>query len=185
VFSSTAALDQVVEPGPRVSGRWIGYHVAAIIMILDQATKRIAQVLLAPGQFVPWFRHDVGWQLVYNDGGPFGVDAPSWFFLAVMVVVTIIVARTLTRSTPAVTAVAYGMLLAGALGNNALDRVFRSAAPGATGLFHGRVIDFIAVDLPLYGPFPRFNVADISITIGFVLLAVQLLREKSTETLGS
>ena len=43
-------------------------------------------------------------------------------------------------------------------------------------------MDFVAVELPTWlgplgGSFPRFNVADMAITVGFVLLAWDLLRE--------
>jgi signal peptidase II len=66
--------------------------------------------------------------------------------------------------------VAYGMLLAGAIGN-VLDRLFR---PGDPDLWYGGyVVDFVA-----WGTFPRFNVADSAITVGFLLLVVALWREE-------
>ncbi|MEY3020211.1 MAG: lipoprotein signal peptidase, partial [Actinomycetota bacterium] len=60
---------------------------------------------------------------------------------------------------------AYGLLLAGALGN-AIDRLVRAGGPG---FGRGYVVDFVA-----WGGFPRFNVADSAITIGFLLLVVAL-----------
>ena len=86
------------------------------------------------------------------------------------VVVTAIVVRNLPHAPGLRSAWAYGLLLAGAIGN-ALDRVFRSGDPGDPSFFHGHVIDFVA-----WGGFPRFNVADIAITIGFGLLVLDLWR---------
>lgn len=144
---------------------------AAIALVFDQATKELAETLLVRSRLVDWLADGWGWQLVYNPGGAFGFGAPTAFFLGVTVVVTVIVVRNLPRTTRMGGAVAYGLLLAGALGN-ALDRVFR-----APGFLRGEVVDFIAIRLPFYGDFPRFNVADMAIISGFVLLMVALWRE--------
>ncbi len=158
---------------------WLGYHVAAAMVILDQATKRVAEVVLDRGVEVPLLGSHVGWQLVYNPGGAYGISAPSWFFLVVTVVVTVIVVRNLPLAPGLRSATAYGFLLAGAIGN-ALDRVFRAGFADDPSFFHGHVIDFVA-----WGSFPRFNVADISITFGFVLLVLDLWRsEHEPDELG-
>jgi signal peptidase II len=149
----------------------VGLLVASALVVLDQATKELAEAWLVPGRFVPWLSDAVGWQLVYNPGGAFGVPAPAWVFLVVTVAVVAIVVRTLPRSPSVTGAVAYGMLLAGAIGN-VLDRLFR---PGDPDLWFGGgyVVDFVA-----WGTFPRFNVADSSITVGFLLLVVALWGEE-------
>lgn len=154
---------------------WVGYQVAAVAVVLDQATKRVAEVVLDRGVEIPFLSDDIGWQLVYNPGGAYGIDMPSWFFLVVTVVVTAIVVRNLPEAPSLRAATAYGLLLAGALGN-AVDRVFRGGDPGDPAFFHGHVIDFVA-----WGSFPRFNVADIAITIGFALLVLDLWRGQDDE----
>lgn len=157
-----------------------GSLTAAISLILDQATKRIAELELVRGRPVPVISDVFGWQLIYNDGGAFGFPAPSWFFLAVTVIVTVIVVRNLPVVQRPTQAYAYGLLLAGAIGN-ATDRVFRTGDPGDPRFFHGHVVDFIAMRLPIYGEFPRYNIADVSITAGFVLLLVSLYLEERAE----
>lgn len=152
---------------------WLGYQVAASVVLLDQATKRVAEAVLDRGVEVALLGSHIGWQLVYNPGGAYGISAPSWFFLIVTVVVTVIVVRNLPVAPGLRSATAYGLLLAGALGN-ALDRVFRGGFADDPSFFHGHVIDFVAINLGPLGSFPRFNVADISITFGFVLLVVDL-----------
>jgi signal peptidase II len=148
----------------------IGSIVALVLIVLDQVTKEIAEALLEHGRFVPLLGEHIGWQLVYNQGGAFGIPAPHWIFLIVTVIVVVVVARALPRTRSKVTATAYGMLLAGAVGN-VIDRIFRE---GATDVFGGgAVVDFVA-----WGTFPRFNVADSAITVGFALLVIGLWREE-------
>jgi signal peptidase II len=150
----------------------VGLLVATAFIVLDQATKELAEALLEPATFVSLIGDGVGWQLVYNPGGAFGLPAPAWLFIVVTVVVTAIVARTLPHTRSYLQASAYGLLLAGALGN-AIDRVVRPSTTGRDGFFDGEVVDFVA-----WGTFPRFNVADSAITVGFVLLVVALWREE-------
>lgn len=178
-----ASLTPQAQAGPDGSGRHpvphpmaipVGVIAAAALVVLDQATKELAEMLLRPGVFVPWLGSRVGWQLVYNPGGAFGVPAPSWLFLGVTAVVTVIVARALPRTTSLLHAAAYGLLLAGALGN-VVDRLFRAGPPSRSGFADGYVVDFVA-----WGSFPRFNLADSAITVGFVLLVLVLWQEERT-----
>jgi signal peptidase II len=153
----------------------VGLLAATILVVLDQATKELAEARLVHGEFVPLLGRHVGWQLVYNPGGAFGMPAPPWVFLVVTVVVVAIVAKTLPSTTSLLQASAYGLLLAGALGN-VLDRLLRAGDDRA---FGGHVVDFVA-----WGSFPRFNVADSAITVGFALLVLALWREERRHRSG-
>lgn len=164
------------DDAPRSASRLpivLGVLVAAAVIVLDQATKQIAEYHLELGEYVPLFGDAVGWQLVYNPGAAFGVPVPVWVLLIVTVLIVVIVARALPRTTSLLQACSYGLLLAGGLGN-AIDRLLRPNRIGeVTGFFQGDVIDFVA-----WGTFPRFNVADSAITVGFVLLTVSLWLEE-------
>lgn len=150
----------------------VGLTVAAVLVGLDQLTKVLAERLLEPGRFVPMLGDRIGWQLVYNPGGAFGLPAPAWIFLVVTVVVIVVVARILPRTSSSWQAAAYGLLLAGAIGN-VIDRLVRDGGPGRPAVGGGEVVDFVA-----WGSFPRFNVADSAITVGFVLLVLTLWWEE-------
>jgi signal peptidase II len=175
-----------VDDGPATAGRADDRRVAVrrarrrvVVSLLiamglvaaDQATKELALARLAPGRFVSLIGPDVGWQLVFNPGGAFGLPAPHWVFLVVTVVVVVLVVRAVPSVPSLLQAASYGMLLAGALGN-AIDRVTRPGDPSIA-FGGGYVVDFVA-----WGTFPRFNVADASITVGFVLLLVALWRDE-------
>ena len=155
---------------------WMAYGLALVTVILDQLTKAwILSQGLIPGESIPvlpFFRLT----LVYNPGVSFGLLAASgpgrWllvlFALAVVVAVGVW-ARSLTKALPAV---ALGLIMGGALGNNIIDRVR-----------FGRVTDFL--DFSALG-FPWvFNVADAAINIGVAVLLVEVLlggRDKDKTT---
>lgn len=171
------------DDAPRSASRLpivLGVLVAAAVVVLDQATKQIAEHHLDLGEYVPLFGDAVGWQLVYNPGAAFGMPVPVWVLLIVTVLIVAIVARALPRTTSLLQATSYGLLLAGGLGNG-IDRLVRPNRIGdVTGFFQGDVIDFVA-----WGSFPRFNVADSAITVGFVLLTVSLWLEERAMQAGS
>ncbi len=164
---------------PAVGGWTItGLLVTAGVLILDQATKHLALAHLTPAGREVDVPGPLVFELVFNDGGAFGVDAPSWLFLIVTVVVIVLVARTLPKVRWPSHSVAYGLLLGGALGN-AIDRVVRSGDPGDARFLNGHVVDFISSHrfpewLGSY-QFPTFNVADVAITAGFIVLVTFMI----------
>ena len=106
------------------------------------------------------------WTLQRNPGAAFGIfrRAPALFtVLAIVIAAAIIVAAPRVRDR--LHALAFGLVLGGALGNLA-DRLFRSPGP-----FRGRVIDFID-----FRVWPTFNLADAAVVIGALLLAFASFR---------
>ena len=145
---------------------WMAYGLALLTVILDQVSKAwILGMGMIPGESVrvlPFFKLS----LVYNPGISFGLLAASgagrWllvlFALAVVIAVGVW-ARSLTKPLPAV---ALGLIMGGALGNNIIDRVR-----------FGRVTDFL--DFSGLG-FPWvFNVADAAINVGVAVLLIEVL----------
>ena len=115
---------------------------------------------------------DVLWtlrfQLAINYGASFSLGAGfgAWIGLLALVFVGVLVWKgSSVRSR--LGAIALGMIVGGALGN-VLDRAFR----GDAGFFHGGVIDFIDFQW-----WPVFNVADIGVVCGAVLLVISTLRD--------
>ncbi|MGH3442449.1 MAG: signal peptidase II [Nitriliruptorales bacterium] len=154
------------------AGPWqVAGLVGAGGAIIDQATKRLAVQALGSGRVVdlPGPFH---FQLTFNAGAAFGIPAPWWLFPAVTVLVLLLVSRSLGRARGFIEPIAYGLLVAGALGN-ITDR-FTRPHPGGVG--RGEVVDFIASTF-----FPTFNVADVWINIGFGLLLVAAYRHERAE----
>ncbi|MBW3662204.1 MAG: signal peptidase II [Actinobacteria bacterium] len=153
-------LARVEAAGAGRSAVFLGLMTAAVAFLFDQQTKHLAVNQLSRTRPVEALG-PLRFHLTFNEGGAFGTTVPGgrWFFLIVTVVVVVIVVRNLPTVERGGQAVAYGLLLAGALGN-AADRVFRG---------DHRVVDFL--QLPGW---PIFNIADVAITSGFLLLLLLL-----------
>lgn len=130
----------------------------AAVVLVDQLTKEWALRSLADGPVhVVW---TLRFNLSINSGIAFGLGRGLGPVLVVagVAVVALLVAFTRSTRMGALTAVAVGLVVGGAMGNLA-DRVFRD---------QGGVVDF--VDLQWW---PIFNVADAAISVGAVLLVLR------------
>lgn len=181
----SADLDAPLPWEPQLLTRgWqltVGGIIGALWLLIDQATKALAAKLLAPaGAVRQELPGPITLQLTFNDGGANGYDAPWWFFIVVTIVVTVLVLARLPQIRSTLESIAYFMLLGGAWGNG-LDRIFRTGDPGDPRFFHGHVVDSLAS-----ARFPTFNIADVAITLGFLLLMVVLFRDEGVrESAGS
>lgn len=145
---------------PNRKARW--YSVALIVLAIDQAAKAFIDL-----------KTPLGWTLevttffnlvhVLNPGAAFSFLAGAggwqrWFFLVIALGASIWLAWMLARPVRSLEALAYSLILGGALGN-AFDRAAR-----------GHVIDYL--DFHVRGMhWPAFNIADMAITGGAVALA--------------
>ncbi len=141
--------------------------VAAVIAVLDQVTKHLAESRLVPGERVDVLGEVLGFRLFYNSGAAFSLGTsitPVLTAFACLAVVAMLVALARTWSTW--WAVSVGVLLGGALGN-VTDRLLR-----APGVGRGEVVDFL--ELPRW---PIFNVADMAVVSGAVLIVLLSVRD--------
>ncbi len=149
--------------GARARAWRLAGAVCGVVVALDQGAKAVVEARVVPGQDV----HVLGplsLTLVHNRGVAFGLASGGGGALIALTVgalafVGVLFARHPTR--PGMW-LAVGLLAGGALGNLA-DRVRVDA-----------VTDYVA-----FLSWPPFNLADASITVGVVLLALAYLREPS------
>jgi signal peptidase II len=147
------------------------WPVIVLVAVLDVVTKAMAVQALAP-QRIP---HEVLGEyvrltLVYNPGAAFGLHLgpqSRWIFTALTLVALVILWRlyraTQRGDTPRVLALA--LVCAGAVGN-LIDRL-------RSGL---GVVDFLDVGVGATR-WPTFNVADMAVSVGAILLAWVLWQE--------
>ena len=144
---------------PNVKWLWI----SLLVVVLDQASKQIAETQLTPHQAVnllPYF----DWYLTYNTGAAFSFLADAggwqrWLFTAIAIIMSVLIVQWI-RKLPAedtLAAISLSLILGGAIGN-LIDRIYL-----------GHVIDYIQIWLGAY-PFPAFNIADAAISVGAALL---------------
>lgn len=160
------------------NARWL--WLSALVVLLDQGTKWLAEALLVPHQPVAVLPL-VNLTLMYNEGAAFSFLAGAggwqrWFFVAIALLMTLVLALWLLRLAAGerLTAVALALVVGGAVGN-LIDRVLT-----------GRVVDFIDVSLPfiplrMFNPWPAFNIADSAISIGVVLMLVLAFRKEPAQ----
>lgn len=170
---SAAKSEPTVTPGGPGEGRRALVYggLVGVIVALDAYTKALAQSTLPPYEPVPVLGDVLRLTYIYNPGAAFGMHLGqhSRFLFLGLTVVVLIVLFGWYRSTPAsdrLRLIAIATVSGGAIGN-LIDRV-RSARG---------VVDFLDIG---YGAvrWPVFNVADIAVTIGALLLAVSLWREE-------
>ena len=142
--------------------------IAAIIVLLDQVSKAWALRDLADGRIthVIW---TMQFNLTFNRGMAFSRGTGIGPIIGVIgLVVVVLLLLSLRRADNALTRVATGLIVGGAVGN-ILDRLFRGS-----GWMRGAVIDFIDFQW-----WPVFNIADMAIMIGAATMVVAMLKYNS------
>jgi signal peptidase II len=144
------------------------------IMVADLVTKRWALDALALergellGGLVPL-------TLAFNKGAAFGIrigEDSRWFFVPVTIIALVLLATLFRQAADRdhLRVVSISLIVSGAIGN-LWDRV----------RWDRGVVDFIGpIDLGLWD-FPIFNVADMAITCGAVLLAISFWFEEQED----
>lgn len=145
--------------------------LSVLVLIGDRLTKDFFEGSLSMYQQIVVIPDYFSWTLAYNTGAAFSFLADAagwqrWFFAGIAVVVSAVLVVWLKRlkRNETLLAVALTMVLGGALGN-LYDRVVL-----------GHVVDFILVHWQNRWYFPAFNLADTFITIGAILLALDMFK---------
>ncbi len=140
------------------------------LIFMDQLSKAVAVSTLTFGRDVvllPFFN----FRLEYNSGCAFSLFSlrnsrgNNWFLIgAGLVIVVLFIVVAVTRIWNKQSAFSEVILLSGGLGN-LLDRIFT-----------GAVIDFMDLHWEGYH-WPTFNIADVYVLLGVILLARRILYE--------
>jgi len=153
---------------------WVWLSV--LVFVVDQVTKYWFDNNLSMYERIAVIPDFFSWTLAYNTGAAFSFLADEsgwqrWLFALIATVVSAVLVVWLKRLKPEETWLAVGLalVLGGALGN-LVDRVI-----------FGHVVDFILVHWQNRWYFPAFNIADSAITVGAVLLALDMFRSNKSQ----
>ncbi len=142
------------------------------VVALDLWSKSWALRTLSGGQSLEWFGGLVPINLAFNRGAAFGLsigDDPRWIFIPITIFAVLFLGTLLVRAKADdhLRIVSTSLVIGGALGN-LYDRV----------RWDRGVVDFLGpIDLG-FMLWPIFNVADMAITVGAILLAISLWTEE-------
>ena len=152
----------------------MAYAIAAAVVVLDQLSKFwVLKVLNLPHrppiEVLPFFQLSMVW----NQGVSFGLfradsELGRWLIVGFAIIVVSVLAVWAWGLQRRLTAVAVGLIIGGAVGNNLIDRVR-----------FGAVADFLDFH-KLFFPWV-FNVADSAITVGVALLLLDGLMRPREE----
>lgn len=143
--------------------------MCAVLIGIDQWTKHLAVLYLSDGSVAKAVPGVFDFLYVENRGAAFGMlQDTRWFLVAITValIAALVVFVLKNKSKSWLLFGAVALIVAGGIGN-LIDRVW-----------HGYVVDFIHL---LFMDFPCFNVADMCVCIGAVLLAIYILISGDTK----
>ena len=147
--------------------RWL--WLAALVIILDQSTKRWMLASFRPGEDLP-LTPFASLVLAFNRGAAFSFLAGSsgwqrWLFMAIAVAACVAMLWLLRRGGRALYCAGLALIIGGAAGN-LYDRIVL-----------GHVVDFLLLHYRDWY-YPAFNVADSAITLGAAALIIDSFRER-------
>ncbi len=174
--------------------------LSALIVVIDQITK-----LAVKGFDLFGFRHEgmylyeshqilgdfLRFTFVENPGMAFGLNfgmpvVLGLFSIGASAFLVYLLKRTAKDGFTGLR-LALALILGGAVGN-LIDRVFYGVFYGYSGLFYGKVVDFVDINIPdinLFGldlnRFYIFNIADAAVSIGVVLLLIYYPSKKHSD----
>lgn len=147
------------------------YSVACVWLIIDQLVKLIVrskvslleEISVIPGFFSIFY--------IENKGAAFSFFSGATIVLIVLSILVLAFLHYYVLTEEKMTkwrVFGLGIVIGGVVGN-LIDRIM-----------YGAVIDYLSFDIFGY-EFPVFNIADIGITVGFVILAINILRRDGNE----
>jgi signal peptidase II len=141
--------------------------IAAVVLVLDQATKFWAEHALTGREPIPVLGEFLRFRLLYNPGAAFSLGAGStWVFTIAAAVAVVVLLWYVARPQPKGWLIALSLLLGGAT-THLGDRLFRDP-----GFARGHVVDFIDYNGWFVG-----NVADIALFLGAASLLLLSFRK--------
>lgn len=139
--------------------------ISAVLVCADQLAKYAALTRLKPVSTITAVQGLLDFTFVENHGAAFGILAGKRFFFIVITIIICAVMAVLYHRMPKTreynfVRASFVLIMSGALGN-LIDRIV-----------HGYVVDFLEVT---FISWPVFNIADIYVVTGTILLAVVVI----------
>jgi signal peptidase II len=140
---------------------------ATVTLLLDVLSKVLAVMMLQGHPPVELLGGALYLVLYRNSGAAFSMATGlTWLLSLIALGVVVVITRLAPRLRSAGWAFGLGLVLGGALGN-LVDRLLRAPGP-----LRGHVVDFLSLLAPDGSVWPVFNLADVGIVCGGVMLVL-------------
>ena len=143
------------------------YTIAMLFMLLDQFIKLIVIKNMPLHQEITIIPNFFSLYYLKNTGAAFSILGNKTLFLIIIGIVCLIALKNYIKKMKIITPlhlISLGIMIGGIIGN-LFDRIIYKS-----------VIDYLSFEIFNYN-FPVFNLADIGITIGALLLIIALIKE--------
>ena len=137
------------------------YIIGIVIVIIDQLSK-----MLIINKKIPVIPNFLEFNYTQNTGGAFGIGRINFILIISVLIIIGIIVFLIKENKRIINYIPFVLLLSGSIGN-LIDRFFR-----------GYVIDFIDINIL---DFPNFNIADISIVFGVIVLLYIILLKSTND----
>lgn len=147
----------------------MGIIVLILGIFLDRISKIWALNTLASGKDIVIIKNLFTFSYLENRGAAFGIFQNRLIFLSLITAIVILgVVYFIVKYKPTskLLKISLSLIISGAIGN-LIDRIY-----------YKFVVDFIMLHYKDVYYFPTFNVADMLVVIGTVLLAIYILKEE-------
>lgn len=141
--------------------------ISIFILLIDQVSKALASIYLTLNKSIDIITNFFSLTLTNNYGAAFGIFKHNNVLLILVTLIILLVLYKYMYSFKKNRRnnIAFGLILGGIFGN-LIDRILK-----------GYVIDFLDFKIFNYD-YPVFNIADIAIVVGVILLGYAILRKE-------
>ena len=141
------------------------YIIGIVIIIVDQLSK-----FLITNKSISLIPNFLEFNYTKNTGGAFGIGRINYILIISILIIIGIIVFLIKENKKITNFIPFVLILSGSIGN-LIDRIFR-----------GYVIDYIDINLL---NFPNFNIADISIVFGVIILLYIILCKHTSDNENS
>lgn len=144
------------------------YYITCLVLLLDQIVKIIVNNCMALYDEIKLIPNFFSIYYVKNTGAAFSILENNTTFLIFLTIIFILIIHKYIKTEKEFTklsSISLGLVLGGMFGN-LIDRII-----------HQGVIDYLSFEFFGYG-FPVFNIADIGICCGVILMFIDMILEK-------
>ena len=146
------------------------YLISLILLIVDQLVKLLIKSTFKLPEELELIPNFFSLHYLQNDGAAFSILQNKTYLLVIVAIICLGIMvyyiqkeKTFTK----LSSISLGLILGGIIGN-LLDRII-----------YKKVIDYLSFTFFTYN-FPVFNIADVGITVGALLLIVSCLKEEQS-----